>query len=120
VSLSSIALPGTNGFVGEFLVLLGSFRTYPVATALATSGVIIAAAYLLTALQRVIYNPLKNPENEKLKDLTPRELAVLIPLIVGILWLGIYPKPFLQRMEPAARSLIEQVRPSAAATAGQP
>src|SRR3989449_7213109 len=111
VSLSSIALPGTNGFVGEFLVLLGSFRTYPIATALATSGVIIAAAYLLTALQRVIYNPLKNPENERLTDLTPRELAVLIPLLVGILWLGIYPKPFLQRMEPSARSLIEQMRP---------
>jgi len=120
VSLSSIALPGTNGFVGEFLVLLGSFRAYPIATALATSGVIIAAAYLLTALQRVIYNPLKHPENERLTDLTPRELAVLIPLLVGILWLGIYPKPFLQRMEPSARSLIEQVRPSAASTAGQP
>jgi len=82
--------------------------------------VIIAAAYLLTALQRVIYNPLKHPENERLTDLTPRELAVLIPLLVGILWLGIYPKPFLQRMEPSARSLIEQVRPSAASTAGQP
>src|SRR5882724_5936720 len=120
VSLSSIGLPGTNGFVGEFLVLLGSFRTYPIATALATTGVIVAAAYLLTALQRVIYNPLTNPENEKLPDLTPRELAVLIPLVVGILWLGIYPKPFLQRMEPAARALIEQVKPSAAPTAGQP
>ena len=111
VSLSSIALPGTNGFVGEFLVLIGSFRTYPIATALATTGVIVAAAYLLTALQRVIYNPLKNPENERLKDVTGRELAVLIPLLVGILWLGIYPKPFLQRMEPSTRSLIEQMRP---------
>src|SRR6267378_577765 len=120
VSLSSIALPGTNGFVGEFLVLLGSFRTYPIATALATSGVIVAAAYLLTALQRVIYNPLKNPENEKLTDLTPRELAVLIPLLVCILWVGIYPKPFLQRMEPAARALIEQMRPRGTATAGEP
>src|SRR2546428_179953 len=111
VSLSSIALPGTNGFVGEFLVLLGSFRTYPIATALATTGVIVAAAYLLTALQRVIYNPLTNPENEKLTDLTPREIAVLVPLLVCILWVGIYPKPFLQRMEPAARALIEQMRP---------
>src|SRR5438876_1376015 len=120
VSLSSIALPGTNGFVGEFLVLLGSFRMYPIATALATSGVIVAAAYLLTALQRVIYNPLQNPENEKLPDLTPRELVVLIPLLVCILWVGIYPKPFLQRMEPAARALIDQMKPSAAPTAGQP
>jgi len=90
---------------------LGSFRTYPIATALATTGVIVAAAYLLTALQRVIYNPLTNPENERMPDLTPRELAVLIPLLACILWLGIYPKPFLQRMEPAARALIEQMRP---------
>src|SRR5205809_3963257 len=124
VSLSSIALPGTNGFVGEFLVLLGSFRTYPIATALATTGVIVAAAYLLTALQRVIYNPLTNPENEKLPDLTPREITVLVPLVVLILWIGIYPKPFLERMEPSARALIQQVRPGAipgtAETAGQP
>src|SRR5438128_1929876 len=112
VSLSSIALPGTNGFVGEFLVLLGSFRTYPIATAVATSGVIIAAAYLLTALQRVIYNPLTQHENEKLTDLTPREIAVLVPLIVCILWIGIYPKPILQRMEPSARALIELIKPA--------
>jgi NADH-quinone oxidoreductase subunit M len=118
VSLSSIALPGTNGFVGEFLVLLGAFRTYPVATAIATTGVIIAAAYLLTALQRVIFNPLDKHENEKLTDLTPRELAVLVPLLVCILWIGVYPKPFLRRMEPAARQLIEQVRPGAAAGEG--
>jgi len=119
VSLSSIALPGTNGFVGEFLVLLGSFRTYPIATVLATTGVIVAAAYLLTALQRIIYNPLTNSENEKLTDLTPRELVVLVPLLAGILWIGIYPKPFLQRMEPSARALIEQLRPPSS-VAGQP
>ena len=110
VSLSSIGLPGTNGFVGEFLVLVGAFRTYPVAAALATTGVIIAAAYLLWALQRVLFNPLDKHENEKLTDLTPRELAVLIPLLACILWIGVYPKPFLTRMEPAARQLIEQVR----------
>ena len=118
VSLSSIALPGTNGFVGEFLVLLGSFRTYPVATTIATTGVIVAAAYLLTALQRVIYTPLTRHENEKLTDLTPREIAVLVPLLVCILWIGIYPKPLLRRMEPSARALIEQVRPGGTATGG--
>jgi NADH-quinone oxidoreductase subunit M len=111
VSLSSIALPGTNGFVGEFLVLIGSFRTYPIATAIATTGVIVAAAYLLTALQRVIFNPLTSDDNRALTDLTARELVVLVPLLVCILWVGIYPKPFLRRMEPAARQLIEQVRP---------
>jgi NADH-quinone oxidoreductase subunit M len=118
VSLSSIALPGTNGFVGEFLVLVGSFRAYPIATALATTGVIVAAAYLLTALQRVIFNPLASTENEKLTDLTPRELAVLVPLLACILWVGIYPKPFLRRMEPSARQFIEQVRPGS--TQSQP
>jgi NADH-quinone oxidoreductase subunit M len=110
VSLSSIGLPGTNGFVGEFLVLLGAFRTYPVATGLATTGVIVAAAYLLRALQRVIFNPLDKHENEKLTDLTARELAVLLPLLACIVWIGVYPKPFLTRMEPAAQQLIEQVR----------
>src|SRR5204863_7283209 len=86
--------------------------------ALASTGVIVAAAYLLTALQRVIYNPLTNSETEKLIDLPPRELAVLLPLLACIVWLGVYPKPFLRRMEPSARQLIEQVRPGA--TQGQP
>src|SRR5881409_925381 len=115
VSLSSIALPGTNGFVGEFLVLLGAFRTYPVAAVIATTGVIIAAAYLLTALQRVIYNPLTDHENERLTDLSVRELAVLVPLLVCILWIGVYPKPILRRTEPVALQFIQSVRASAAA-----
>ena len=118
VSLSSIALPGTNGFVGEFLVLVGSFRTYPIATALATTGVIVAAAYLLTALQRVIFNPLAQDENKRLPDLTARELIVLVPLLICILWVGIYPQPFLRRMEPSARQFIELVRPGS--TQSQP
>ena len=111
VSLSSIGLPGTNGFVGEFLVLVGAFRTHPVAAGIAATGVIVAAAYLLWALQRVIFNPLDKPENEKLPDLTPRELAVLLPLVACIVWIGVYPKPILDRMEPAARQFIESVRP---------
>ena len=84
VSLSSIGLPATNGFVGEFLVLLGAFRTYPIAAGVATTGVIVAAMYLLPALQRVIYNPLDKPENAQLADLSPRELAVLLPLVACI------------------------------------
>ncbi len=78
------------------------------------TGVIVAAAYLLWALQRVLFNPLDKPENEKLTDLTPRELAVLVPLLACIVWIGVYPKPLLERMEPAARQLIEQVRPTVA------
>src|SRR5213596_3594834 len=111
VSLSSIGLPATNGFVGEFLVLLGAFRMYPRAAIVATTGVIVAAMYLLPALQRVIYNPLDKPEKEQLPDLTPRELAVLLPLVACIVWIGVYPKPILDRMEPAARQFIESVRP---------
>jgi NADH-quinone oxidoreductase subunit M len=114
VSLSSIGLPATNGFVGEFLVLLGTFRTYPLAATIATTGVIIAAMYLLPALQRVIYNPLDKSANEKLVDLTPREIAVLAPLVACILWIGVYPQPILRRMEPAARSFVQTVRLNAA------
>jgi len=110
VSLSSIGLPGTNGFVGEFLVLLGSFGTYPVPTALAATGVIFAAAYLLWALQRIIYNKLDKPENEDLPDLSKREIAVLAPLLVCILWLGLYPKPFLERIEASAEALVTTVQ----------
>src|SRR5437667_2004401 len=114
VSLSAIGLPGTNGFVGEFLVLLGVFQTNPVAATIAAGGVIVAAMYLLGALQRVIYNPLDKHENESLLDLSPRELAVLIPLLAGILWIGVYPQPILRRIEPASRQLIQTVRLNAA------
>ncbi len=110
VALSSIGLPGTNGFVGEFLVLLGSFGEYPWATVVAATGVIVAAMYLLRALQRIIYNKLDKPENERLPDLSRRELAVLIPLIVCIFWIGLYPRPFLKRIEASSRALVEQVR----------
>src|SRR6266853_549830 len=114
VSLSSIGLPATNGFVGEFLVLLGTFRTYPVAATIATAGVIVAAMYLLPALQRVIFNPLDKSVNEKLADLSLREIAVLVPLLACIVWIGVYPKPILQRMEPSVRELVQSVRLNAA------
>jgi NADH-quinone oxidoreductase subunit M len=113
-ALASIGLPGLSGFVGEFLVLVGSYETHPVATVLATTGVIFAAAYLLWALQRLIFNRLDKPENELLPDLTRRELAVLLPLVAGMVWLGLYPKPVLERMEPATRHFLEFVRPAAA------
>ncbi|HLB77553.1 MAG TPA: NADH-quinone oxidoreductase subunit M, partial [Candidatus Dormibacteraeota bacterium] len=110
VALASIGLPGLNGFVGEFLVLLGSFGAHPIATGLATTGVIFAAAYLLWALQRIIFNPLEKPENESLTDLDARELAVLLPLVAGIVWMGLYPLPVLRRIEPAARNYLELVK----------
>jgi NADH-quinone oxidoreductase subunit M len=111
VALSSIGLPGLNGFVGEFLVLLGSFAAFPWATGIATTGVIFAAAYLLWALQRLIFNRLDDGENEHLTDLTLRELAVMLPLVLGIVWLGLYPAPVLRRMEPATKHYLEATAP---------
>jgi NADH-quinone oxidoreductase subunit M len=110
VSLSSVGLPGTNGFVGEFLVLIGSFRTQPVAAVTGTFTVIFAAAYLLWALKRMLYGRLDKPENQGLTDLTRREWGVLVPLLVVIVWLGLFPGPVLRRMEPSSRRFIELVR----------
>ncbi len=109
VALSSIGLPGLNGFVGEFLVLLGSLRTEPLAVFFAVTGVIFAAGYLLWALQRMIYQRVE-PENAGVKDLTRRELIVLVPILVGIVWLGLYPNPVLKRIEPAATRYLERIR----------
>jgi len=115
VSLSSVGLPATNGFIGEFLVLLGSFQTHPVAATISTTAVILAAAYLLWALKRILYGPVTSDENRGLTDLTRREYLVLAPLVALILWLGLYPQPVLRRMEPAARAYIEKVQSRAAA-----
>jgi len=109
VSLSSIGLPGTNGFIGEFLVLLGSFRTQPYMTFLSTFGVILAAAYLLWAIQRILFNPLDKPENEHISDLNRRELVMMGALVAAILWIGLYPAPILRRTEPAASRLVSAV-----------
>src|SRR5688500_16221821 len=112
VSLSSIGLPGTNGFVGEFLVLVGSFRTEPIWTILAATGVIFAAAYLLWAIQRILFQPVTNVENERLTDLNGREMFIMAALVVPILWIGIYPKPILDRMERSAAAFITLVNGS--------
>jgi len=109
VAMSSIGLPGTNGFVGEFLVLTGSFRSVPVFAVIAAVGVILAAAYLLWGLQRVIFNPIGRGENLTLTDLNRRELTVVGILAVAILWLGIQPGPVLSRMHGAAERLVDTV-----------
>ena len=109
VSLSSIGLPLTNGFVGEFLILLGTYKANPVYAIIGATGVILAACYMLWMLQRVIFGKLTNPENEKLTDLNLREKIVLIPLLILIFWIGIYPKPFLDRMEPAVKNIVNIV-----------
>jgi NADH-quinone oxidoreductase subunit M len=119
VSLSSIGVPGTNGFVGEFLVLIGSFRTQPVLSVISATAVIFAAAYLLWAIQRILFNPLDKPENERIPDLNRRELAVMVPLIAGIVWLGVYPAPVLRRMEVAATRFVQHVETRAFGTVAE-
>jgi NADH-quinone oxidoreductase subunit M len=109
VTFSSIGVPGTNGFVGEFLVLIGSFRTQPIFALVATTAVIISAAYLLWAIQRILFNPLDKPENEHIPDLNRRELAIMVPIVAAIIWLGVYPAPVLNRMQGAATRFVTLV-----------
>jgi NADH-quinone oxidoreductase subunit M len=109
VALSSIGLPGTNGFVGEFLVLIGAFRTVPYHTMLATLGVIFAAAYLLWAIQRILFNAMDKSRNATLRDLNWREIAVMAPLVACIIWLGVYPEPILRRTDRAASTFVQEV-----------
>jgi NADH-quinone oxidoreductase subunit M len=118
VSLSSIGLPGTNGFIGEFLVLIGSFRTQPIWTVIAATGVIFAAAYLLWAIQRILFQPVTHAENERLTDLNAREVVIMAALVIPILWIGIYPKPILERMERSAAQFISDVERGAAERSG--
>ena len=108
VMLSSVGLPGLNGFVGEFLVLLGAFEAHRWWAVAATVGVILAAVYLLWAYQRVFHGPARG-ENAKMADLRWREVLVLAPLLVLIIFLGVYPRPVLERMEPSVTALVEHV-----------
>ncbi len=109
VTLSSIGLPFTNGFVGEFLILLGTFKANTWYAVFAATGVILAAGYMLWMYQRVIFGKVTKPENEKLDDIGWRERGILVPLVILIFWIGIYPKPLLTRIEPAVKQVLTQV-----------
>jgi NADH-quinone oxidoreductase subunit M len=108
VMLSSIGVPGLNGFIGEFLILIGSFPTARWWTVAATAGVIVAALYLLWAYQRVFHGE-PTEGDEKFEELKVKEAAILLPFLVAIVFTGIYPKPLLERMEPSIDALIEHV-----------
>ena len=107
--LSSIGLPGLNGFVGEFLILLGTFQANTLAGAIAVSGIVLGAVYMLRLYQRVVFGPLTNPENAKLTDLSRRELVIFVPLIALMLLMGLYPKPFLSRMEKSVEATLARI-----------
>jgi NADH-quinone oxidoreductase subunit M len=115
VTLSSIGLPPLNGFVGEFLVLLGVFQAHTWYGVLAATGVVLGAIYMLWMYQRVFFGEVTNEKNNALKDLTPREVFVFIPLIIMIFWLGLASKPIISRMEPAVNKFIADVNQARAA-----
>ncbi|MEJ2200782.1 MAG: NADH-quinone oxidoreductase subunit M [Desulfuromonadaceae bacterium] len=111
MTLSSVGLPGTNGFVGEFLILMGAYeselRWFGV---FGTTGVILAAVYMLWMFQRVMFGELKNPANQKLADLSAREVALMLPLILFVFWIGVYPNTFFCKMNPALDQLLLDVK----------
>ncbi len=118
VTMSSVALPGTNGFVGEFLILVGSFesslRWWSI---VASSGVIFAAVYMLWMFQRVMFGELDNPKNQKLEDLNAREIGIMIPLLIMVFVMGVYPNPFIEKMTPSIKKVIAHTRVEPVTTA---
>ena len=109
--LSSMGLPLLNGFIGEFTILQGAFMENRAWAAWSVAGVILAAAYLLWLYQRVFFGPVTNPKNEKLHDLTPREMLTFAPLVIAAFWIGLYPKPFFQILEQPVNQIVQTVRP---------
>ena len=132
LSQASIALPFTNGFVGEFLILLGTFRWSPRFAAFAATGVFLSAVYMLWMFQRVNYGPLTNEENRALPDLSPREWSLVVPIVAMAIFKGVAPGIFLRPMEASVNRVIDRVtrgapvqagrngRPSVPASAGTP
>ena len=109
VTMSSIGLPMLNGFVGEFLILIGVYLAAPIFAIIATSGVVLSAVYMLWMFRRVVFGPVDNPENRGLIDLGLREKIVMIAMIIPIIWIGVYPNPLLRRIEPSVIELIRQL-----------
>jgi NADH-quinone oxidoreductase subunit M len=118
--LSSVGLPGLNGFVGEFLILVGAFQVNRTLAVLATTGIVFAAVYLLWMYQRVIFGEVTHEENRTLRDLSPREWALMAPVLLFIVWIGVYPVAFTGKMEATVDALIAQVQSKASVAMAQP
>jgi NADH-quinone oxidoreductase subunit M len=112
MAMSSIGLPGLNGFVGEFMILMGVFPVSWIWTAVAATGIVLGAAYMLWLYQRVMFGKLENPANETLRDLSLRELATFLPLLVLVFWIGIFPKPFLDIIDKPVEKIVRIVNPA--------
>lgn len=110
VTLSSIALPGTNGFIGEFLILMGVFQSQKLVAALAGLGVIFGAVYMLWMFQRMMFGPVKNEKNKNLKDLSLREIIVMAPILAAIFVMGVFPNLFLSKIDVSIRAFLSQVK----------
>lgn len=108
-SLSSLAFPGTNSFIGEFLILAGTFEHNKILALAAIPGALLAAAYMLRLLQRVVWGGTQNPEHSGIADLGVREIAILAPFLVLVIWIGLGPKPFLDLMHASITQLVEQL-----------
>src|SRR5471030_93921 len=111
MTMSSIGLPALNGFIGEFLILQGVFVASKVWAAFAASGVVLGAAYMLSLYKRTMFGKIENPKNEHLADLSHREFATFAPLLILAVWMGIYPAPFLRRLESSVQHIIMRVSP---------
>jgi NADH-quinone oxidoreductase subunit M len=114
--MSSIGLPGLNGFVGEFLIMLGAWLANPTVAAASAFGVVLAAAYMLWMFRRVMFGPVDNPENRGLIDLDLREKVVLVAMIAPIVWIGVQPGFFLSRLTGSTAEIVSRVE--AARSAG--
>jgi NADH-quinone oxidoreductase subunit M len=110
--LASVGLPGTAGFIGEFLVLVGAFQANTWVAALAATGLILGAAYMLYLYRRVIFGQLTKDSLKAILDMSPREMAVFAPLVVLVIWMGVYPAPFLDVMHASVANLLTQVTAS--------
>ena len=119
-ALASIGLPGTSGFVGEFMALLGAFETHPWFAGVATLGVIFAAYYMLPMVQRMFFNRLHESANRAVPDVSRREIAMLAPMIALMIWIGVHPAPLMRRMEPSVESLVSHVERSLPAAPSAP
>jgi NADH-quinone oxidoreductase subunit M len=117
MTLSSIGLPALNGFIGELLILLGVFAASKVWAAFAGSGVVLGAAYMLYLYQRTMFGKVENPKNEHLLDLSHREFVTFAPLLILAVWMGLYPAPFLRRLDQSVQHVIARVSPEYRQTA---
>jgi NADH-quinone oxidoreductase subunit M len=107
--LASAGLPGLNGFVGEYLILAGTFEVAPWWTALSVTGVVLGAVYLLMATRRVLFGPLTNEENRHLRDLGAREVVLMLPLVAGVIWIGVQPNALLHKCARDLERVVERV-----------